>query len=234
MTSILSTLLEVNLPDLCAWTPVFGPGQFLFHLGDPVRVMHFVRNGTVHLIRHQSDGSALVLQKAEAGSILAEASLYADKYHCDAVASTAPPRPAHACLRQSRFPKKISEKSRISPTPGLGTSRTNFREPGFRQNSVLEDGRATAGCVDRLARRLATQRGMETGGGRNCRESRSAVPGDGPEATLWAMKRLSRACRGALLTPLAGSRGRRCWPRACSPGFRIHTPQPDRPVARPS
>lgn len=112
MTSILSTLLEVNLPDLCAWTPVFGPGQFLFHLGDPVRVMHFVRNGTVHLIRHQSDGSALVLQKAEAGSILAEASLYADKYHCDAVASTAPPR--------ARLP---------SPKP---ISKKNFREvPDF-------------------------------------------------------------------------------------------------------
>jgi CRP/FNR family transcriptional regulator, dissimilatory nitrate respiration regulator len=51
-------------------------------------VVHFIEEGVVHLIRHQTDGSALVLQRAGAGSILAEASLYSQKYHCDAVAQT--------------------------------------------------------------------------------------------------------------------------------------------------
>ncbi len=40
----------------------------------------------IQLARHQSDGSVLVLQRAGPGSIVAEASLYSRKYHCDAVA----------------------------------------------------------------------------------------------------------------------------------------------------
>ena len=46
--------------------------------------MHFVRQGSIHLVRHQEDGAALILQRARAGSILAEASVYSNRYHCDA------------------------------------------------------------------------------------------------------------------------------------------------------
>jgi CRP-like cAMP-binding protein len=49
--------------------------------------MYFVLTGSVLLVRHQNDGSALVLQRAGPGSILAEASLYSGTYHCEAVAS---------------------------------------------------------------------------------------------------------------------------------------------------
>ena len=52
------------------------------HLGDAVHVVHFVRRGAIHLVRTQEDGSALILQRARAGSILAEASVYSDRYHC--------------------------------------------------------------------------------------------------------------------------------------------------------
>ena len=41
------------------------------------------------LVRYQDDGAALILQRAEAGSILAEASVYSDRYHCDARAESA-------------------------------------------------------------------------------------------------------------------------------------------------
>lgn len=64
----------------------FANGRFLFHRGDPVTDMHFVLSGSIHLVRHQRDGSTLILQRAEPGSILAEASLYSGTYHCDAVA----------------------------------------------------------------------------------------------------------------------------------------------------
>jgi CRP/FNR family transcriptional regulator, dissimilatory nitrate respiration regulator len=67
----------------------FEPGSAVFHLGDDVKLIHFVRSGVIHLIRHQPDGASLVLQRAGPGSILAEASMFSDHYHCDARAVTA-------------------------------------------------------------------------------------------------------------------------------------------------
>ena len=63
------------------------PGQHLFRLGDPISTRYVVETGRIHLIRHQPDGSALILQNSGSGSVVAEASIYAEKYHCDAVAS---------------------------------------------------------------------------------------------------------------------------------------------------
>ena len=67
----------------------FSAGQTVFHLGSPVHQVHFVRRGIIHLLRHQSDGTALVLQRAVPGAMLAEASIYSDIYHCDACAQEA-------------------------------------------------------------------------------------------------------------------------------------------------
>ena len=51
--------------------------------------MFVIQTGSAHLIRHRGDGSAVVLQRAGAGSVLAEASLFSMVYHCDANAATA-------------------------------------------------------------------------------------------------------------------------------------------------
>ena len=91
MIAIMFDEFERHLHGLRRRELSFETGQLLFHLGDPVSAMHFIQAGVVHLIRHQSDGSALILQRAAAGSILAEASLDSDTYHCDAV-SVAPTR----------------------------------------------------------------------------------------------------------------------------------------------
>jgi CRP-like cAMP-binding protein len=64
----------------------FGAGEFLFHQDDPVQVLYIIERGDVHLVRHQVGGSPLILQRAGPGSLLAEASLFSDRYHCDAVA----------------------------------------------------------------------------------------------------------------------------------------------------
>jgi CRP/FNR family transcriptional regulator, dissimilatory nitrate respiration regulator len=88
MIAIMLADLKLQLHDFQGQELTFAPGQYLFHLGDVVTVFHFIEEGLVHLIRHQTDGSALVLQRAGAGSILAEASLYSDEYHCDAVVQT--------------------------------------------------------------------------------------------------------------------------------------------------
>lgn len=64
----------------------FDGGQFLFHQGDTVAVVHEIVEGQVSLVRHQDYGASFVTQKAGPGSILAMPSLFSDVYHCDAVA----------------------------------------------------------------------------------------------------------------------------------------------------
>ena len=86
MIEIMFGLIERYLRDLRSRERHFDSGQPLFHRGDPVKDVHFVLEGLVHLVRHQADGSFLILQRAGPGSVLVEASLYSETYHCDAVA----------------------------------------------------------------------------------------------------------------------------------------------------
>lgn len=60
-------------------------GAYLFHQADPVRSVFVVEEGLVELTRHQRDGASIVLQRATRQTVLAEASVYSDAYHCDAV-----------------------------------------------------------------------------------------------------------------------------------------------------
>ena len=60
-------------------------GSYLFHQSDPVEAIFVVDEGSVEVIRHQRDGGSIVLQRASARAIVAEASLYSESYHCDAV-----------------------------------------------------------------------------------------------------------------------------------------------------
>jgi CRP-like cAMP-binding protein len=80
-------------------------GQRLFRAGAPVRNVYLVREGRVRLLRHQRDGAALVLQCATAGDLLAEASMFAACYHCDAIAD--------APSTVLRVPRERVEKLRV-------------------------------------------------------------------------------------------------------------------------
>ena len=61
-------------------------GAPLFHQGDPANAVYAVAAGAVRLERHTADGHTIVIHRARAGESLAEAALYADAYHCDAIA----------------------------------------------------------------------------------------------------------------------------------------------------
>lgn len=61
-------------------------GTVLFRQEDRVQSMFLVRSGAVALERPMTDGMRLILHSATVGMALAEASLFADTYHCDAVA----------------------------------------------------------------------------------------------------------------------------------------------------
>jgi len=60
-------------------------GQSVFFATDPVRTLFAVVEGGVDLIRTQPDGRRVVLQRARDNQVLAEASPYSDRYHCEAV-----------------------------------------------------------------------------------------------------------------------------------------------------
>lgn len=63
-------------------------GQTLFRSGDPVRFMYLITEGSIDLVRHLKAGTPLILCRAGAGDVLAEASAYSDVYHCDGEART--------------------------------------------------------------------------------------------------------------------------------------------------
>ena len=63
-----------------------GRGEPLFRQGDPATAVYGVEAGRMRLVRHTAEGSAVTLAVARAGEALAEASLFAEVYHCDAVA----------------------------------------------------------------------------------------------------------------------------------------------------
>jgi CRP-like cAMP-binding protein len=67
---------------------MLAPGEALFRAGDPVLSLYLVEDGAVNLVRSLPHGAELTLQRAGAGAVLAEASLFALTYHCDALAGT--------------------------------------------------------------------------------------------------------------------------------------------------
>ncbi|MBA3446033.1 MAG: Crp/Fnr family transcriptional regulator [Pseudaminobacter sp.] len=62
-------------------------GSVLFRADDPVLSLFLVTAGELRLARALPHGFQLTLQRAGSASILAEASLFTDRYHCDALAA---------------------------------------------------------------------------------------------------------------------------------------------------
>jgi CRP-like cAMP-binding protein len=86
MIPIMSCDLASRLRDVPHVMRHFGPGVFVFRQGNFVQRLHLIEEGEIHLVRHQIGGFALALQSAGPGAVLAEASLFSERYHCDAVA----------------------------------------------------------------------------------------------------------------------------------------------------
>jgi CRP-like cAMP-binding protein len=87
MIVIMSTRILSTLAARASGRRRLDKGQQLFARGDPVAALYLVETGSVELVRHQEDGHALILQRANQGSVLAEASIYAERYHCDGIAA---------------------------------------------------------------------------------------------------------------------------------------------------
>jgi CRP/FNR family transcriptional regulator, dissimilatory nitrate respiration regulator len=66
---------------------VLAPGDLLFRQGDPAAAIYKVESGRLRLIRRTVDDHLVILHTARRGELFAEASLFAEAYHCDAVAA---------------------------------------------------------------------------------------------------------------------------------------------------
>ena len=85
--------------------------QTLFRSGEAVRHLFFVEQGTLVLERYLKTGTVTCLQRAQAGDVLAEASVYAQRYHCDARAlETSRVR----TLTLTQFRKALAARSDLS------------------------------------------------------------------------------------------------------------------------
>lgn len=89
MIPIMSDTLFPALRALARGRRRLVAGEVLFRPGDLVRSSFLVADGTMRLLRALPHGFQLTIQRAGPGSVLAEASLFADRYHCEAVADGA-------------------------------------------------------------------------------------------------------------------------------------------------
>lgn len=61
-------------------------GKSLFHQDQNIEYLHIVESGLVELTRFHENGNSIILQQTKENSILAEASIYSEQYHCSAIA----------------------------------------------------------------------------------------------------------------------------------------------------
>ena len=87
MSSILSDL-SAALPASCRTLRHVEAGAALFRQGDRPRSLFVLLEGRVDLMRWTASGTAVRLHTVRAGEAVAEASLFSERYHCDAVAPT--------------------------------------------------------------------------------------------------------------------------------------------------
>jgi CRP-like cAMP-binding protein len=87
MISIMSIDLIAALQSMHGQRKNLGKDEPLFYQGDEVSSLFVLLAGAVHLERISEGGASIVLQRARPVSVISEASLYADRYHCRAIAS---------------------------------------------------------------------------------------------------------------------------------------------------
>jgi CRP/FNR family transcriptional regulator, dissimilatory nitrate respiration regulator len=68
--------------------------EVLFRQGDTVSAIYFIEAGRLRLERQTFDGRSLIVGTTSSGKFFVEAALFADIFHCDAVAT----EPSQVCI----------------------------------------------------------------------------------------------------------------------------------------
>lgn len=133
-------------------------GQILFREGARSRGPWVVLDGEIELVRHGGPGERVAVHRARAGESIAEGSLFAARYHCNAVAMV-PSRVigfARAAVLE-RFETDLGFASALAATLAADLQRTrrrlqllSIRSAEARVHAAVLDGLLDAG-VARLA-----------------------------------------------------------------------------------
>ena len=81
---MLPTPFELIPPSSCR-RRLSDEGEVVFHQGSKTRGLFFVIEGKIELRRFSEAGQGVIIHRAKSGETFAEASLFSDHYHCDAV-----------------------------------------------------------------------------------------------------------------------------------------------------
>lgn len=144
MIVIMSEIFEDLFVDATARD--FAAGETLFRTGDNVVSMMLLRDGRADLVRHTGHGLRLILHRAGAGQILAEASAWSDVYHCDAVASA-------ACVA-AILPRQVF-RARLKADPDLAERWMQTLARSVQAARVRAEIRSLPKVADRLDAWLA-------------------------------------------------------------------------------
>jgi CRP-like cAMP-binding protein len=82
----MTTLPDILPASVGYETRTLRRGEALFRQGDPAVAIFAIEKGRLRLERHTPDGRLVPLHTARAGETFAEAALFAESYHCDAIA----------------------------------------------------------------------------------------------------------------------------------------------------
>jgi len=85
---MLESLLP-SLPDTAKTTKKLQKGDFIFHQNDSADAIYLVISGSVQLQRTLENGFLVVVHQAQSNESFAEAALFSDTYHCDAMCISA-------------------------------------------------------------------------------------------------------------------------------------------------
>lgn len=134
------------LEPLCLPPRRFAPGDAVFRAGEAASGLHLLVAGQVTLQRPLADGSLAVVHRAIATDTFAEAAVFAEAYHCDAVAA------GHAVVR---IVPRAAVQSALESVPGFAAAfaaRLAGQVQGLRARAEILSMR---GAVDRTAAFLA-------------------------------------------------------------------------------
>jgi CRP-like cAMP-binding protein len=123
-------------------------GEILFHQGDRAAAIYKIESGRLRLIRRTVDDHLVILHTARRGEFFAEASLFAEAYHCDAIAA--------APSRVRAYPK-IGVMAALRTDPALAESfmaRLSYQLQQLRTRMELRNIRSAR---DRVLQYLRLQ-----------------------------------------------------------------------------
>lgn len=63
-------------------------GETLFRMGDAAHAMYVLVRGQLRLVRYSAEGQTTTIHRVRPGETFAEASVFSENYHCDAVADS--------------------------------------------------------------------------------------------------------------------------------------------------